>query len=84
MAIINDEDLRSVSGGAMREDDYSSLKDYLRLQKDQGFKLEEMLQKVEDDFNNKLDYYDLFDDAGNPLTLDVLKDSVKSCWEELG
>ena len=81
---INDEALKSVSGGAMREDDLISLRDYLRLQKDMGSTLEEMLKKVEDDYVNKLDYYDLLDDQGNPLSLDVLKNSVESVWEELG
>ena len=39
---------------------------------------------VEYEYNNKIDYYDLLDDSGNPLSLDVLKDSVKKVWEELG
>ena len=84
MKKIEDEALNSVSGGAMTENDYSSLYDYLRLQKDMGAKLDEILQKVTDDYNNKIDYYDLFDDSGNPLSLETLQESVKKCWEELG
>ena len=84
MKRIEDEALNSVSGGAMTENDYSSLYDYLRLQKDMGAKLDEILQKVTDDYNNKIDYYDLFDDSGNPLSLETLQESVKKCWEELG
>ena len=82
--IINDEVLSSVSGGAMQENDLGSLKDFLRLEKDMGATLKEMLDKVEYEYNNKIDYYDLLDDSGNPLSLDVLKDSVKKVWEELG
>ena len=84
MKRIEDEALNSVSGCAMTENDYSSLYDYLRLQKDMGAKLDEILQKVTDDYNNKIDYYDLFDDSGNPLSLETLQESVKKCWEELG
>ena len=84
MKKIEDEALNSVSGGAMTENDYSSLYDYLRLQKDMGAKLDEILQKVTDDYNNKIDYYDLLDDSGNPLSLETLQESVKKCWEELG
>ena len=84
MKKIEDEALNSVSGGAMTKNDYSSLYDYLRLQKDMGAKLDEILQKVTDDYNNKIDYYDLFDDSGNPLSLETLQESVKKCWEELG
>jgi hypothetical protein len=84
MTKLNDETLKNINGGAMQENDYLSLYDYLRLQKDMGATLENMLKQVEDDFNNKVDYYDLLDDAGKPLTLDVLKASVLKCWEELG
>ena len=81
---VEDEALKSVSGGAMRVDDYQSLYDYLRLEKDMGSSLEQMMKKVTEDYNNKLDYYDLLDDAGNPLSLETLQESVKKCWEELG
>ena len=84
MTKLNDESLKSINGGAMQENDYLSLSDYLRLQKDIGVRLEDVLKQVEDDFNNKVDYYNLLDDEGKPLTLDVLKASVSKCWEELG
>ena len=84
MVKIEDEALKTVNGGAMTENDYQSLLDYLRLQKDMGYKLNDVLAKVIEDFNNKVDYYDLLDDTGKPLSLETLKESVEKCWEELG
>ena len=83
MVKIEDEALKTVNGGAMTENDYQSLLDYLRLQKDMGYKLDDVLAKVIEDFNNKIDYYDLIDTDGKPVGLDDLLGYVKQYWEEV-
>ena len=83
MVKIEDEALKTVNGGAMTENDYQSLLDYLRLQKDMGYKLNDVLAKVIEDFNNKIDYYDLIDTDGKPVGLDDLLGYVKQYWEEV-
>lgn len=81
---VGDELLSKVSGGALSENDKDGIVCWLRTQKDMGFELDEVLEQFKNDFNNKIDYYDLLDDTGKPLSLETLKESVEKCWEELG
>ncbi|MBR3265963.1 MAG: hypothetical protein IKI61_08430 [Erysipelotrichaceae bacterium] len=80
---VGDELLSKVSGGALSENDKDGIVCWLRTQKDMGFELDEVLEQFKNDFNNKIDYYDLIDTDGKPVGLDDLLGYVKQYWEEV-
>ena len=80
---MNDELLHQVSGGALTEGDKDNLICWLRLRKDMGSELPEVLEQVKNDYNNKIDYCDLIDTDGKPVGLDDLLKYVEAYWEEV-
>ena len=80
---LNDELLNNVSGGALSEEDKDGIICWLRLQKDQNVPFETVLEGLRNDYINKVEYYDLVDTNGNPVSLDDFCNYVKAYWEEV-
>ena len=83
MTALNDELLDKVSGGALKEADEDEIVNWLRLRKDMGSKLSEIIEQVTNEYNNKIDYYDLVDTDGKHVGLDDLIKYVETYWEEV-
>lgn len=83
MKRINEEMLEKVSGGALSEADKDGIINWLRIQKDQGCEFDTVLEGLKNDYINKVEYYDLVDTDGNPVSLDEFCKYVKAYWEEV-
>lgn len=79
---LSDELLASISGGKMQEGDIESLRDWIRLCKDMGNEMEDVLAGLKRDYDLKIDYDDLVDTDGKLVTRDELLATARKLWDE--
>ncbi len=83
MAALDEKELSSINGGRLREADEASITDWFRLNKDMGSDFNSIMQKMEEDYMNKVEYHDLIDTDGKPVSLTQFRIYCRNIWDTI-